>query len=323
MGENYVGVDLGGTKIAAGVFNTETQTLSGEHTVPTRAHEGPDGVLDQIAGLVQDVCKRANVPLSDVAGVGVGMPATFDLDAGQTLVLPNIPGDWWRKPVADVLQSQLDKPITLVNDARSFTLAEANLGAGRGYDSVVGITLGTGIGGGIAINGKLYLGLAGAAGEVGHHSIDFNGVPDGTGNPGGWEAYGSGPAIAAMGVKAVMQGINTRIGKLVDYDLNKITPGVILEAAKAGDNVAQDILQRAGDYLGAGLSNVLIIVAPHCVVIGGGVAELGEWILAPMRAGIERRCRTVPIEKLAIKRAELGGRAGVYGSALHAYRGEH
>lgn len=320
MAGKFVGVDLGGTKIAAAIFDPETRTVSGDLVVSTYVQDGPDGVLRQIADTVRQVCAGAGVPLGDVAGMGVGMPATFDLEKGETLVLPNIPGDWWRRPVGPILRDNLGMPVALVNDARSFTLAEANLGAGRGYGCVVGITLGTGIGGGIAIDGRLHLGFGGAAGEVGHHSIDYNGLPDGTGNPGGWEAYGSGPAIAALGVKAVMQGVNTQIGRIAGYDLNRITPRVILEAAQMGDEVAQDILQRAGEYIGVGLANVVTIVAPHCVVIGGGVAELGEAILEPVRACLLRRCRTVPVESLAIKKAELGTRAGVIGAALQAWQ---
>ena len=318
MDKKYIGVDVGGTKIAAALFDTKTETISGEIVVPTCAHDGPDCVLQQIAEVALQVCDQAGVSREDVGGVGVGMPATFDLEKGQTLLLPNIPGDWWGKPVAPVLQDHLKLPVALINDARAFTLAESNFGAGRGYASVVGITLGTGIGGGITINGRLHLGLYGAAGEVGHHSIEFNGVPDGSGNPGGWEAYGSGPAIAAMGVKAVMQGLDTEIGRIVDYDLNKITPKVILQAAQAGDKLARDILQHGGEYIGAGLSNVIILIAPHCVVIGGGLAEMGDWILKPMREMIERRCHTFPVEKLAIKRAALGLKAGVMGAALYA-----
>lgn len=321
MNNRFVGVDLGGTKIAAAMFNSDTETLSSELVVPTRAHEGPDGVLRQIAEVVQEVCEKTEVPTGEIDGVGIGMPATFDFEKGQTLLLPNIPGDWWGKPVADILRDYLDVPIALVNDARSFTLAEANLGAGRGYDCVVGITLGTGIGGGIVIGGKLHMGLSGSAGEVGHHSVDLYGTPDGSDNPGALEAYASGPAIAAMGVKAVMQGLDTIIGRLVDFNLNKITPGVILKAAENDDHIAQDILRQAGDYLGAGLANILIIVEPHCVVIGGGVAELGEWLLKPMRESAQRRCgKVVPFDRVVITQAKLGAQAGVIGAALQAHQ---
>lgn len=320
MTGKFIGVDLGGTKIAAAIFDPTAETVSGDLLVATDRQDGADGVLRQIAAVVRQVRDQASLAPGDIAGVGLGMPATFDLEKGQTLLLPNIPGDWWGKPVGPILAADLGLPVALVNDARSFTLAEANLGAGRGFGCVVGITLGTGIGGGIAINGRLHLGFGGAAGEVGHHSIDYQGVPDGTGNPGGWEAYGSGPAIAAMGIKAVMQGLNTHIGRLVDYDLNRVTPRVILQAAEAGDSVAQDILRRAGEYIGVGLSNVITIIAPHCVVIGGGVAELGDAILEPMRATLRQRCRTLPIEDLVIRKAQLGARAGVIGAALQAHQ---
>ena len=321
MKKHYVGIDLGGTKIAAALFDPDTEALNDVLVVSTRAHEGPDGVLKQIAEVVRKICQKADVPLNEVSGVGVGMPATFDFAKGQTLLLPNISGDWWSKPVADILKGHLDVPIALVNDARSFTLAEATLGAGRGYPCVVGITLGTGIGGGIVIDGKLHLGLSGSAGEVGHHSINLHGAPDGSGNPGGWESYASGPAIAAMGVKAVMQGIDTQIGPLVDYDLNKITPRIIVQAAEGGDRIAQGILKQVGDYLGAGLANILIIVEPHCVVIGGGVAELGDWLLKPMLESAQQRCgRLIPFERIVISKAKLGATAGVIGAALQAYQ---
>lgn len=321
MSSKYVGVDVGGTKIAAALFDLGSEAISSTLTVPTASQEGPDGVLAQIAQVVRQVCADSGLRLADMRGVGIGMPSTFDLEKGQTLMLPNIPGDWWGKPVRQILQQQLDNiPIALINDARAFTLAEANLGAGRGYPSVVGITLGTGIGGGIVINGRLHLGLFGSAGEVGHHSINLYGTPDGSGNPGGWEAYASGPAIAAMAVKAVMQGINTGLGRLVDYDLNRITPKTVLQAAEAGDAVAQRILQKAGEYVGAGITNVLLIVAPHCIVIGGGVAELGDWIMKPMWETIRLRCHTVPFEHITIRRAELGGHAGIIGAALQAHQ---
>jgi glucokinase len=315
---NYVGVDLGGTKIAAALFDTVTEALSGELVVPTHNKEGADGVLNQIAEVVREVCSKAHVPLAEVSGVGVGVPGTFDADKGETDLISNIPGDWNGKPVVAILNEKLGIPVALVNDARSFTLAEATLGAGRGYSCVIGLTLGTGIGGGISIDGKLHLGLSGSAGEIGHHSIDMHGVPDNSGNPGGWETYASGPAIAAMGVKAVMQGANTTIGELVNYDLNKITPRTILQAAEKGDTVAQDILRRAGEYVGAGLANFIIILAPNCVVIGGGMAELGEWIMQPMREQLKLRCNTLPIEQVAIKKAALGSKAGIIGAALQA-----
>lgn len=318
----YIGIDLGGTKIAGGVWDADMLTMRAQKTIPAQAHAGPDAVIERIADLVRELAALVGLTVEQIAGVGVAVPATFDADAGVIWVIPNLPGDWYGKPIIPILRVILACPVFLVNDARAFTLAEATIGAGKGSASCVGITLGTGIGGGIAINGRLYLGVIGSAGEFGHHSIDVNGSPDGTGNPGGWEGMASGPAIAAMGMKAVAQGITTQIGALVNFDLNKITPEVIAQAANAGDKVAQDILKTAGSYLGVGISNIVIILAPEKVVIGGGVAQLGKWIMEPITAEIKRRVVTVPADKFSIVPAALGGEAGLIGAAIWASQQE-
>jgi glucokinase len=314
---HFIGVDLGGTKIAAVAYDAESQQVIHRHTVATDGRQGAEGVIQQMIALVRLTAHSAGWPPESVSGVGVGVPAVIDYDTGHTLILPNIPGNWNNQPVTAPMQSSLSCPVFLVNDARAFTLAEATIGAGRGYSIVAGITLGTGIGGGIAIDGKLLLGLNGAAGEFGHICIDLNGLPDGSGTPGGMEGYGSGPAIAAAATKAVMQGINTCIGSLVNYDLNAITPAVVAKAADEGDEIAQQILTRAGHAIGAGIANVLTILNPHVLVIGGGVAALGSRILDPMREGLILYNNTHAVEKLAIVPAEVLD-AGAVGAALWA-----
>ncbi|HYO88474.1 MAG TPA: ROK family protein [Candidatus Limnocylindrales bacterium] len=314
----FIGIDLGGTKIAGAVYDTDSRQLLVRDTIPTQAHEGPDAVLARIAGHACTLAAAAGLEMAAVRGVGIGLPATFDWETGVIDLIPNLPGDWLNKPAGAILTQHLGVPAHLINDARAFTLAEATLGAGKGYPSVVGVTLGTGIGGGIVINGHLYRGLMGAAGEFGHHTIDMHGLPDGSGNPGGWESLGSGPAIAAMATKFVAQGATTRMGEMAGFDLNKITPELIMQAAEAGDAVAQDVLWRGGEYIGVGLSNILTILAPYCVVIGGGLSRLGRWITDPMIETIRERVRTIPLDKVAIVQAALGGDAGVYGAAIWA-----
>lgn len=310
----HIGIDLGGTKIAGAVWDSEAQAIVQRKTIPTQASGGPDAVLARIADHCRELAGEAG--LASISGVGLGVPATFDTGEGVIHVMPNLPGEWYGKPVIAILRQVLGIPVYLVNDARSFTLAEATIGAGKGAASVAGITLGTGIGGGIAINGRLYLGLMGSAGEFGHHSIDLHGPPDGTGNPGGWEGLASGPAIAAMGMRLVAQGVTTRIGALVNFDLNKITPEIIAQAAGEGDEPAKYILDTAGHYLGTGIANVITMLAPECVVIGGGVAGLGEWIMRPIHETLKRRVHTVPLERVRIVPAALGGDAGVIGAAI-------
>jgi len=314
----YIGIDLGGTKIAGAVWDGESLAVTAQKTIPTQAHLGPDAVIGLIADLVRELAAMVGLDVAAIPGVGVGVPATFDMEQGVIWLIPNLPGDWYNKPVVALLREMLGCPVYLVNDARAFTLAEATIGAGRGAASCVGVTLGTGIGGGIAINGRLYLGVTGTAGEFGHHSIDLYGAPDGSGNPGAWESLASGPAIAAMGMKAVAQGITTKIGELVNFDLNQITPEVIARAAELGDAEAQRILNVAGFYLGTGLANVIIMLTPERVIIGGGSAKLGEWIMTPMRATLKQRVHTVPLERIQIVPAALGADAGVIGAAIWA-----
>jgi glucokinase len=314
----YIGIDLGGTKIAGAVWDDESLTVTAQKTIPTQAHLGPDAVISRIADLVRELGTMVGLEAVDIPGVGVGVPATFDMEQGLIWLIPNLPGDWYGKPIVTLLRDMLGCPVHLINDARAFTLAEATIGAGRGAASCVGVTLGTGIGGGIAINGRLYLGVTGTAGEFGHHSIDLYGEPDGSGNPGGWEGMASGPAISAMGMRYVAQGITTKIGELVNFDLNQITPEVIANAAELGDPVAKHILETAGFYLGTGLANIIIMLTPEKVVIGGGMAKLGEWIMKPMRDTIEKRVKTVPLDRVHIVPAALGGEAGVIGAAIWA-----
>ena len=191
-------------------------------------------------------------------------------------------------------------------------------GAGRGVDTMACFTIGTGIGGGLVINGKLHLGIGGTGGELGHQTIDFNGPVCGCGNRGCLEAFASGPAIAGMGIKAVIQGMTTSIGKMVDYDLNKITPEVIFEAARQGDPIAKDIYEQAGSYIGVAVANVLVSVGPRKVVIGGGVAAAGDLLLEPIRRTARERVRIIPADQTEIVQAGLGLNAGLLGAAMWA-----
>ena len=314
----FLGIDLGGTKIAAGAVDVLTGAVNGCMVVPAEAQHGPEAVLARMARLALEVRTAAGLAREDVCGIGIGMPGVTDLEQGRTLFLPNLPGSWRGVPVAEIVQQATGYPVRLINDARAFTLAEAVYGAGRGAHTVVGMTLGTGIGGGIALDGRLYLGLDGTAGEVGHQTIDPNGPPCGCGSRGCLESFASGPAITAMGVKAVLQGLTTQIGTLVERDLNRITPETIMRAAELGDPVARDILQRAGTCLGVGIANIVTILSPERVVIGGGVARLGDWLLEPARATVRERCRATPAEKVQIVLAALGGDGGIICAALWA-----
>ncbi len=314
----YIGIDLGGTKIAGAAVDVASGALSGRRVVATEAHGGPEAVMARMAELVEEVRHAAGLERGEVGGVGLGVPGVTDPAAGLTLFLPNLPTAWRGVPVVATLGRLSGYGVALINDARAFTLAEATVGAGRGARTVVGLTLGTGIGGGIAIEGHLHLGIDGTAGEVGHQTIDPNGPPCGCGNRGCLEAFASGPAITALGVKAVLQGLTTRIGAMVEHDLNRITPETIWQAAEEGDEVAAEILERSGSYLGVGVANLVSILSPDRVVIGGGVARLGERLLEPVRAQVRARCNATPVDRVSVGLAALGPEAGVVGAAIWA-----
>ena len=313
----FVGIDLGGTKIAAIAYDANAQSVVKREVIPTDGKEGADGVIRQMIELVRKIAKAADWTPDSIAGVGVGVPAVVDYEKGHTTVVPNIPGNWVNKPVTDPMQEALQCAVYLINDARAFILAEARLGAGQGYPIVAGMTWGTGIGGGIIIDGNLLLGLNGSAGEFGHITIDFNGLPDGTGTPGGLESYGSGPAIESMAGKAINQGIDTKIAELVDYDLNKITPAIVAQAADDGDELALSIFEYIGKTVGAGMANVVTVINPHVLVIGGGVANLGDRVIEPLREGLRTYNKTANIDDMKIVRAEVDD-AGAVGAALWA-----
>jgi glucokinase len=313
-----IGIDLGGTKIAAAAVDVTTGAVRGRAVIPTDSHDGPDAVLARMVALIERVRETAGLAPAQVGAVGVGVPGPFDQATGQTIFLPNLAGMWRGVRVRDGLRPAGDWPIWLINDARAFVLGEATFGAGRGAATVVGLTIGTGCGGGIAIGGRLHLGLDGTAGEIGHMTIDPHGQPCGCGNRGCLETFVSGPSITTLGIRAALTGVPTLISALAERDLRRITPDLILRAAEAGDETARDILGRAAAALGVGVANLVTVLSPDRVVIGGSVARLGEWLFAPVRAAVRERCRAIPVEKVAIVPAALGGDAGVVGAAVWA-----
>jgi len=220
MLNQFIGIDLGGTNIKAALVNTDTGEISGSQSIPTHAREGDDAVIAQMAKLVGMVSSASGVAVTEIGGVGIGLPGVVDIERGRTLFLTNLPGQWRNVPVAEKLNRLTGLPVELINDARAMTLGEWKYGAGNGVDTCACYTLGTGIGGGLIINGLLHLGIGGAAGELGHVCIDLNGPKCGCGSNGCIEAYASGPAIAAMGMKAVAQGFSTRIAELAEKSPN-------------------------------------------------------------------------------------------------------
>jgi len=315
-----VGVDLGGTNLRAAVVDPVSGQVRAEVRTPTRAEEGPPAVIARMADLIARAIARAGATPEMVAAIGIGVPGVYDPASGVVRFLPNLPTTWPDVPLGAEIVRRLGRPTVLINDARAFCLAEATFGAGRGARTVVGLTLGTGIGGGVVIEGRLHLGIDHTAGEVGHQIIDFNGQVCGCGSRGCLEAHASGPALAALGMKAVRQGRTTRLRDLVAGDLNRLTPEVIVQAAEEGDAVAREILEEVGFYLGIGVANLITLFSPEVVVLGGGMAGAGEWLFRPLRTTVQQRVRVTPLARVRIVTAALGDRAGVVGAARWAWQ---
>lgn len=314
----FVGVDLGGTNLRAGIVDLEAGQVLALESIPTMAREGNEAVMCRIADLILATIASAGFKKSEIKGIGIGVPGMLDLEKGLVLFLPNLPGNWPNVPLQETIRSYVDLPVFLLNDARAVTLGEWQFGAGRGVDTMACFTIGTGIGGGLVINRQLHLGIGGTGGELGHQTIDANGPQCGCGNQGCLEVYASGPAITAMGIKAVIQGLTTRIGQLVDYDLNRITPEVIAEAARLGDTIAREIYTLAGTYIGIATANILVSVGPRKVVIAGGVSAAGDLLLEPIRRTIRQRVMLMPVEEVQVVPASLNSNAGVLGVASWA-----
>jgi glucokinase len=308
----YAGIDLGGTKIAAGIVDVESGAVAFRRVIPTPTSGDPEEVLRAMSTLVLDLIAESGLP---VEGIGVGVPAVVDYDTGSTLLVPNISGDWYQRPVVSTIAAQTGLPVAILNDARSFTLAEAVFGAGKGAETCVCFTLGTGIGGGAAINGRLHMGLKGAAAEFGHQIVEPHGPRCGCGNQGCLEAKASGAAIATKAAQVAGEHPDSALAQI---SADKLTPAAIRDAAAAGDAYAAELLYEAGFYLGIGLANVVTFFGPDRVVLGGGLTALGDWLLVPARESLRSHCHTIDLDEVQIVQAALGLDAGMVGAALWA-----
>ena len=319
--KKYIGCDLGGTNLRAAIVDVETGAVLRQKSIPTLAREGHDAVMKRMADLFLELIQSAGMAGDEVGGIGIGVPGVLDLDKGEVLFLPNLPGTWPHVPLVDTITKFTGLPAALLNDVRAITYGEWRFGAGRGVDTVAVFAIGTGIGGGLILNGQLHLGIGGTAGELGHMSIDFNGPRCGCGNYGCVETYASGPAIAALGMKAVSQGLTTRIADLSQYDLNRITTVLIARAAHEGDKIARDIYERAGFALGVAAANICVAIGPRRIILGGGVSQAGDLLLDPMRRTMRDRVSVMPIEEVEVVQSQLGDNAGVIGVACWAAEG--
>ncbi len=306
-----VGVDLGGTKIHT-VVAKEDGAVLGEDRRPTEATQGPDAVVARIAASVRAACELAGVSVESVAGVGISSPGPCDPKRGVVTNAPNLPG-FHDVHLTRLVSEALSLPVLLENDANAACYGEFRFGAGRGLRHIVYVTLGTGIGGGIIIDGKIYEGASGAAGEVGHIIIDPDGPPCNCGARGCVEALASGPAIAREAKRAIAEGRSPIMAGLAGD--SRPTAELVLRAAQQGDGVAREIIQRAGYCLGIGLIGVLNCLNPEALILGGGLIGLGDLYLEPAITTAKSGAFEQIMSDVTITIASLGERSGALGAA--------
>lgn len=293
----HLGLDLGGTNIKLAVVETEPGSeprLIHSDKVPTHAERGPQGVVDRLNEVGREVVRR----YPSIAAVGIGVPGLFDPTTGAIELFPNLPGPWAGQLMRGPVAKGIGLPVTLINDARAFTLAEGTIGAGRGCSTLVCVTLGTGIGGGVMIDGKIHLGAFGTGGEIAHQTVLPDGPVCGCGNRGCAEALARADVVAAAAGRATVEDVYAGV--------------------KAGDERCIAAVEAAAGYLGIALANMITVLGPERIVIGGGIIEAGDLVLDPIRRAIRARVTLAPVEKIPVVAATLGPIAGAIGAALAA-----
>jgi glucokinase len=310
-----LGIDIGGTNLVVGSVAEDGSVLHAMASEPTHAEAGATAVVDRLVALAERAIARTRreVPGAQIAGVGVGAPGPLDTRSGVVLLTPNL--GWVNMPLRKIIHDRLGLPAALDNDANCAVLGEWWVGAARGARHAIGITIGTGIGGGLVLDGKLYHGASDVAGEIGHTTIDTQGRRCKCGNYGCLEAYASGPNIAMRAIEAAEAGAETSLSRLVDGDLRKISAQTVYEAARAGDELALEVVNDTAKFLGIGIANLLNIFNPEVVVVCGGVTLAGDHLFVPLRREVARRAFRPAVQACRIVPGELINTAGVYGAA--------
>ena len=314
-----IGIDLGGTKIYS-LLATEEGRVLGEDRCPTQASGGPDAVIGRIVSSLRRALDRAGVTTNEIAGVGISSPGPCDPARGIVTNAPNLPG-WREIPLARVVGEALGVPALLENDAAAACYGEYRFGAGRGLRHILYVTLSTGIGGGIIIDGEMYGGKSGAAGELGHVVIDMNGPPCGCGARGCLEALASGTAIARKGEELAESGRSPTLAGLRREE-GRVTAEMMQRAAAMGDTASREAFREAGHYFGVALASYVNIFDPEVIVIGGGVAKAGDLLLE--QAGVTMRASAMaqPLKGVRLVVSELGDFVGALGMLARLTEGE-
>ena len=306
MSELYIGVDLGGTNIKAGAVS-EHGKISKAIQIASEADQGPSHVIQRIVQAVEEIAETKTI-----GGVGIGVPGQIDVRAGLCHFAPNLQG-WKEVSITPAIQDKLGCPVILDNDANVAAVGEFAYGAGKGSRHMLMVTLGTGVGGGLILNGEIFRGARDLAGEFGHITVDMNGFTCSCGRKGCIEEYASIRGIVRMVREKLDAGAESSLRQV-----ENLTPREIYHDAVNGDSLAIEAFRCAGDYLGIALADVANLLNLERIVVGGGIANAGNFILDAAKARIQNEALPVVAHSIEIVRAELGNSAGLVGAAFLA-----
>ena len=299
--QRQIGIDFGGTSVKLAVV--EGAELASEvYRIPTQEHGGPDSLIESIAARLKEV--RDQYP--SVSAIGVGVPGAVDFARGITYNLTNVPG-WTSVPLREIMMEKTGLPTVIENDANCMAFAEWKYGAGQGFTNVICLTLGTGVGGGLILNGDLFRGSAYAAGEIGQMSVDCHGVSGPYGNNGALERYIGNRQITELAERKYREAGQTPSGEL--------TPETLARLARGGDTLALDVWDEVATCLGSCLMSCVFLLNPDAIVIGGGVAHAEEVLFNPLTDKLRSSLTSECFDALKIKAAKFGNTAGIIGSA--------
>ena len=309
-------IDIGGTKIIAAIISDEGQLMAREYC-PTLADEGPQAVIKRIFSTIDRLLGLRNVGVSQLHSISVAAAGAIDFARGIVTLSPNLPG-WRDIPLRDIVKEKYGVNTFLLNDASAAVLSEHRFGAGRGLNNLIYITVSTGIGSGIMINGELYSGVSGGAGEIGHTTIDVNGPGCSCGNIGCLEMLASGTAMAREAIRRIKAGERSSLTKITKGKIENITAEEVSIAAQGGDSLALEVISQAATYLGVGLVTLVNVFNPEMIIIGGGMSKMGDLLLNPARQVVKERAYQLLAQAVRIVPAELGDNAEVLGAAIFA-----
>lgn len=309
-----IGIDIGGTNIKLAVLWSDGRVIDSRQ-IATLADSGPEKAFERLLAAVNDLMQEHQLRCSEMRAVGMDSAGIIDPIGHVILDSPNL-RSWERFPLARKMAAALGLPVQLENDVNAMAFAEWRCGAGRGARNLVCLTLGTGVGGGLILDGRLYRGSNGAAGEIGHVSLDWQGTRCNCPNSGCLEVFLGAQHIVERGVYLLQE--SREPSALRDMSVSELSPKVFSLAAAAGDRVAQQILEESGRFLGHALVGLVNTFNPELIVVGGGVARAGDWILEPARGVVAERAMAIPAQTVRILPAALGTDASLVGAALLA-----